>query len=1247
MPSLPTVILLSLLTWTATAGALTLTEDERGWLADHQELRLGVDTSWPPFEYRDENGHYQGLAADYVRLIQDRLGIKIKLIEPASWGQVLEQARNSQLDLIPGVMSTPERQNFLAFTRPYIDFPMVILAHEGGTRPRTLKELYGLKIAVVENYAPHELLRTHHPDLNLVALPNVSSTLQALATGKVDAVVSDLASSVWSLRELKLEGLYVSGETPYRYQLAMGVPRNDKILVSILDKVLADLSPDETSAIQQHWVGNFSDNRTFWNDLLLYGLPALLLMSAVLIIAIRINRRLSSEISRRVALEQELRSSEYHYRSLVESLSAIAWEASIADFTYSYVSPHAEELLGYPRAHWLIPGFWRNIIHPADLTRTEAYCHRETRAKRDHSVDYRVITADGRCLWVRDIVSLIEHGHEPVLRGLMIDISEAKRTEEALQLSEQKFASVFQQCPDILVIARFSDGCLLEVNKAFEDQIGLSAAQVLGKTATELNIWGIDDAGPDLLHRVQTTSIRNLEMSFRRSNGQAFTGLISAEPFQLDMVEAIVVVVRDITQLKETQQQLQTSEEKFAKAFHASPDGLLLSRQRDGLLIEFNEGFSRLTGFTAATSIDQTALELGIWVDLNERKHLLELMRRDGFVRDFICHIRRADGLIRLCELSSRPLPIGDEDCMLTIARDITERQLMQEKLQQAATVFESTAEGVLITDTRQNIIAVNRAFSEITGYSEAEALGQTPRLLASGLHDSAFYAAMWHQLTTHGHWQGEISNRRKSGELYPSWLTISAVRNRDNVVTHFVAVFADISSLKLAQARLDYQAHHDPLTGLPNRTLFENRLQAALNGHQQTGKQGAVLFLDLDRFKHINDSLGHPVGDLLLKGIALRLKEQLRDIDTVARLGGDEFIILLPGLQHEGDAEHLANKLLACFTPPFQAGEHEFFISASIGTSLYPQDGTDVATLVKNADAAMYRSKAKGRNRVECYTRDLTVQAKERVALEHELRRAIERNECSLYYQPKLCLKTHALIGAEALIRWHHPTFGDVPPEHFIPLAEENGMILQIGDWVLEQACRQLHAWQGTFDDFGPLSVNLAGAQLRHPNLLPRIEQLLHDYRLEPGCLQLEITENFIMSQAEEALDVLHELKRLGVQLAIDDFGTGYSSLSYLKRLPLDFLKIDQSFVRGLPDDPHDVAIVRAIIALGHSMQFTIIAEGVENPAQQAFLADEGCEQMQGYIVSLPLPPELFAATFLRMTVEDFSDSTARKPSL
>jgi diguanylate cyclase (GGDEF)-like protein/PAS domain S-box-containing protein len=1015
----------------------------------------------------------------------------------------------------------------------------------------------------------------------------------------------------------------------------------------VANTVAASTSTATLSTEQAPYQGRVTEHPRFWENFLTYGLAGLLLLSTVLAVVIRINRQLSSEISRRVALEQELRSSEYHYRGLVESLSAVAWEANTLDYSYNYVSPQAERMLGYPMAQWREPGFWRSIVHPDDLCSAEDLCDRETRSGNDHSVDYRVFSADGRMLWVRDIVSLIRHGREPLMRGLMIDISEAKQTEEALRLSEGKFASVFAQCPDILVIARLCDGTFLEANKAFVEQIGLTAEEVIGKTPTELNIWGVPGIGPGLLQRLQTGSIRNLEMPFQRKDGRTFSGLLSAEPFDMDSTRAVVVVVRDITQLKQAQQQLQLSEEKFAKSFHSSPDGLLITRQSDGLLVEANEGFSRMTGYDTSQTLDRSTIALGIWADLNERKQLLEQLNRDGFVRDFRSHIRRKDGQVRLCEISSRPLLIAGEDCMLTIARDITERHQMQEKLQLAATVFESTAEGVLITDTRQRINAVNRAFSEITGYSEQEAIGQTPRLLASGQHDSAFYAAMWYQLTAEGHWQGEISNRRKNGEVYPSWLTISAVRNRDQFISHFVAVFADISSLKQAQARLDYQAHHDPLTGLPNRTLFESRLQAALLHSQESNSLGAVLFLDLDRFKHINDSLGHPVGDLLLKGIAQRLKENLRDIDTVARLGGDEFIILLPGLLHASDAETIANKLLVCFTAPFQAGEHEFFISASIGSCLFPTDGLDVATVVKNADAAMYRSKAKGRNRVESYTRDLTSQASERVALEHELRRAIERQELSLFYQPKISLLTQQLVGAEALIRWHHPTFGEVPPEHFIALAEENGMILQIGDWVLEQACKQMCEWNTVFLPFGSLSVNLAGAQLRQPNLLARIEQLLSDNHLQPDCLQLEITENFIMSQAEEALAVLHKLKKLGVQLAIDDFGTGYSSLSYLKRLPLDILKIDQSFVRGLPDDQHDAAIVRAIIALGRSMQLTVIAEGVENPEQQQFLADEGCAQIQGYIVSLPLRPEEFSARFLRMALSDYSDSTAAKPPL
>ncbi|WP_044871246.1 bifunctional diguanylate cyclase/phosphodiesterase [Pseudomonas sp. LFM046] len=1225
------LLMLLLALWTLSAGALTLTPQEQAWLDQHGDLRLGIDASWPPFEFRDLQGNHRGLAADYITLIRQRLDVKLTPVEPSSWSEVLQRAQTGDLDLLPGIMSTPERQRYLLFTRPYLDFPIVILSRTEGSQPANIKDLYGLRVGVVADYAPQELLRSQHPDLSLQAYPSVAAALQALATGQVDAFVSDLASSVWSLRQLKLEGIFISGETPYRYQLAMATPKNQPVLAGILDKALADITPEEAAAIQERWVGGALYQPTDWIRILLYGLPGVFLVAGVLAFVLRVNRRLSNEMASRAALQEELSSSEQHYRGLVESLNAIAWEMRVEDYCYTYVSPHAERLFGYPLATWLEPGFWRRTLHSDDSAWANAFCEAETLAGRDHSLDYRMVAADGRVLWVRDIITLIPHGETQMMRGLMIDITEAKQTEQALRLSEQKFASVFHNCPDIIAIARRTDGSLLAVNQTFEQQIGLKASDVLGRTATELDIWGIPGIGPKLLQRLQQGNpLHNLEMPFRRANGEIFTGLISAQAIDLDDTAALVVVVRDITQLKETQQQLQVSEEKFARAFHSSPDGLLITRIRDGLLMEANEGFTRITGYSSQEIADRSTLDLGLWANPLDRNHMIKIIRERGSLYHFTTSIRTKSGQIRLCELSAQPIPIGDEACMLTIARDVTERQQMQDKLLQAATVFESTAEGVMITDTAQRITAVNRAFSEITGYSESEALGQSPRLLASGQHDSAFYAAMWHQLEHEGHWQGEIWNRRKNGEPYPEWLTISAVRDRHEQVTHYVGVFADISPLKHAQARLDYQAHHDPLTGLPNRLLFESRLQLALADAANDQHHGAVLFIDLDRFKHINDSLGHPVGDLLLKGIATRLRGQLRDIDTVARLGGDEFIILLPGLHSANDAQAVATKLLTCFEAPFPAGQHEFFMSASIGISLFPDHGQDVATLVKNADAAMYRAKARGRNRIEFYTRDLTSQATERMALETELRRALERGELSLAYQPKLCLQNQTLVGAEALVRWYHPQFGEIPPERFVPLAEETGLILPLGDWVLERSCRQMQEWQQGHAPFGPLSINLAGAQLRQPQLVDRLQKLIQHLGLEPQRLQLEITEGFIMSQAEEALSVLHNLKALGVQLAIDDFGTGYSSLSYLKRLPLDVLKIDKSFVRGLPDDPNDAAISRAIIALGRSMQLTVIAEGVETKDQEHFLAAEGCEQIQGFIFSSPLPPETFARKFL-----------------
>ncbi|SDT03929.1 sensor domain-containing protein [Pseudomonas oryzae] len=966
-----------------------------------------------------------------------------------------------------------------------------------------------------------------------------------------------------------------------------------------------------------------------WPDLAIQALPiltSLLLGLLVLGVLLRSALRQGRQHQQIAALQQQID----QYRSQLDAYPVVAWEMRAADLRLSHVSSRARSLLGYPTAAWLEADFLSRTLYPEDAAAALAFF----RASGEHAPshhEFRLIAADGQPLWVLVILQREVAGDSSLYHGLFIDIGRTHHAEQALRLSEQKFGTVFQHSPDVMLLLARDSGRILTVNRTFEQTTGLSAEAVCERTPDELDLWRNPQQGQQLLRELRERDLHNVETSLRRHDGSEITALLSARRIELDDQPAAILVLRDLSALRQTQRQLHVSEEKFAKVFYASPDALAITRLRDGRMLEVNPGFTQLTGYSAHEAINSSTLELALWVDQSDRQRLLQTLEREGSVQHQSVPLRTSSGQQRLCEISAQMLQIDGEDCLLTIARDITERTLMQERLQQAATVFENTAEGVMITDLEQRIVAINRAFSAITGYSEGEAIGHTPQLLATGEKGGALDAEIQTSLERDGHWQGEMWSRRKNGETYPAWMTISAVRNGGNRISHHVAVFADISTLKHVQARLDYQAHHDPLTGLPNRLLFESRLQQALEEASEEQRQGAVLFLDLDRFKHINDSLGHPVGDLLLQGIAKRLREQLRETDTVARLGGDEFIVLMPSVAQIGDVERVASKLMGAFGPPFNAGGHEFFMSSSMGISLFPEHGDDVATLVKNADAAMYRAKARGRNRIEFYTPDLSSQASERITLGNDLRRAIERGELSAYYQPKLSLADGCLVGAEVLLRWQHPQLGQVSPERFITIAEENGSIIELGDWILQEACWQMRQWQAQFQPFGPLAVNLSGAQLRQPQLVGRISELLADAGLAPASLQLEITETFVMSQKEEALPILQALKELGLQLAIDDFGTGYSSLSYLKRLPIDILKIDQSFVAGLPDDPNDAAITRAIIALGRSMQLTVIAEGVETPAQQHFLAHEGCQQIQGFLIGPPMPAAQFAARFLQ----------------
>lgn len=536
-------------------------------------------------------------------------------------------------------------------------------------------------------------------------------------------------------------------------------------------------------------------------------------------------------------------------------------------------------------------------------------------------------------------------------------------------------------------------------------------------------------------------------------------------------------------------------------------------------------------------------------------------------------------------------------------------------------TVFEYSLEGVMMTDVWGSILKVNPAFTKVTGYSADECLGKNPRLLKSGMHDAAFYQKMWDTIHTTGLWQSEIWNRRKNGEAYLQWLTIRAITNDAGDPSHYVAIFHDITDIKRHQEQIIYQSHHDALTGLPNRQLFQDHLHMALAHARRNALKIGVLFLDLDNFKKINDSLGHHLGDLLLQKVAIRLKQCCRCEDTVARFGGDEFMILFPDIKENGHhLLELVQRLLQVFAPPFLLRNHEVTFTASIGVTVYPEDGEDVATLIKNAELAMYRAKEYGRNTYMLYTKTMYTLAVERMELETSLRNALKNQEFRVYYQPQINLSTGMVSGTEALVRWQRSASELVPPDRFIPLAEETGLILPLGEWVLRTACEQTKTWHEAGFPWLTVAVNLSARQFQDKCLVRLVREVLDDTRLEPRFLRLEITENTLMKNMELATNIMYALERIGVYLSIDDFGTGYSSLSYLKCFPLKEIKIDKSFVREIPEHQDDVAIARAILSLAHSLNLRVLAEGVETHRQLDFMRQYRCDEIQGYVFSQPI---------------------------
>lgn len=654
---------------------------------------------------------------------------------------------------------------------------------------------------------------------------------------------------------------------------------------------------------------------------------------------------------------------------------------------------------------------------------------------------------------------------------------------------------------------------------------------------------------------------------------------------------------------------------------------------------ELNDDLRWSPSLAANFGLRQAPASLAAWLELfadDDRSRLAQALAAEESLRPGNYRMRHANGEWRWVEIRGYRLASSDDTIRFTgILSDITDRINAEATQRLAAAVLSGIQDGVSITDRDANILVINGAFSRLTGYEAAEVIGKNPRILKSGVHTPAFYRDLWSTLMNGQNWQGEITNRRKDGSLISEWLSISPVHDTEDKLTNFVAIFSDLSERKEAATRIQYLATYDPLTNLPNRNLFADRLTQALMNMRRYKRQTAVILLDLDRFRTINDTLGPPVGDEVLVEVGRRLSLQVRDGDTVGRRGGNEFGFVMANVAHEHDAITLAQRMLEAISTPFEAHGTSFSLTASIGISVAPRDGDDADTLLKAADMALARAKEAGRNGFRFYSPSMDADASRRLSLEIALRDALARQELYVVYQPQASLETGHLVGMEALLRWQHPQFGVVSPAEFIPIAEETGLILAIGQWVLETACIQTRRWLDLGMSSLRVAVNLSTRQFRQSNLVQQVDNALKRSGLPAQNLELEITESAFIDDVQGAVAQALALKALGVKLSLDDFGTGYSSLAYLSRFPFDKLKIDQGFVRDITENPVNAAIATAAIVMGRSLNLSVLAEGVETEAQARFLRSRRCDAMQGYLYSRPLLPA------------DFEQLMAGKPRL
>ncbi|MEC4237860.1 bifunctional diguanylate cyclase/phosphodiesterase [Pseudomonas sp. DSV-1] len=832
------------------------------------------------------------------------------------------------------------------------------------------------------------------------------------------------------------------------------------------------------------------------------------------------------------------------------------------------------------------------------------------------------------------------------------DITSRKLIELSLQERESFWSDVVRTVPDHLYVQNVISQRIIFSNHHLGQTLGYSAIELqeMGAYFWELLLHPDDAERYHQLRQQQREDgykhLMQCQLRFRHQQGTWRRFDIREQAFARDtgdQVTRIVGVAKDITDQIEASESLRDSEQRYRMLAESISD-VIFSTDSTLRMNYLSPSIQTVLGYDAQwvfdngwQSIIATPQQLeGIYSLIERIRAALHTPRQLSALRAqvqtqlFLFDCLRADGHKVPIEL--RLVLVWDEndgfEGILGVGRDISQQRRAEKDLRMAATVFEHSTSAILITDPAGYIVQANEAFSRVSGYAVAQVLDQLPSMLTVDAQQRAHLTYVLKQLHVNGTWEGEVWLKRLNGEHYPAWVGITAVLDDEGDLASYVCFFSDISERKASEQRIHRLAYYDALTHLPNRTLFQDRLHTALQQAERNKSWVVLMFLDLDRFKPINDSLGHAAGDRMLKDMAIRLLACVGDDDTVARMGGDEFTLLLqPRATRQlalNRAISVAEQILASLVKPFVLESREFFVTASIGIALSPQDGNELSQLMKNADTAMYHAKERGKNNFQFYQADMNASALERLELESDLRHALEQQEFILFYQPQFSGDGKRLTGVEALLRWNHSRRGLVPPGDFIPVLEELGLVVEVGDWVLAEACRQLKLWHQAKVRVPKVSVNISARQFSDGQLGTRIATILKETGLSPACLELELTESILMREVSEALHILASLKNLGLSIAVDDFGTGYSSLNYLKQFPIDVLKIDRTFVDGLPSGEQDAQIARAIIAMAHSLNLAVIAEGVETQEQLDFLREHGCDEVQGYLFGRPMPAHL-----------------------